>query len=112
MKTHDLFPPLVTAFPEADIPLDGLTAWLAQGVNFQVVFLSFDKETIVPEHTHEEQWEIVLEGTVDVTMNGKETRYQKGDRLYVAAGIPHSAVVHPGFRSIAFFNQPDRYKAK
>ena len=112
MKRNDVFPDIITSFPEADIPLEGLTAWLAQGTDFQVVFLTFEKETHVPEHTHDEQWEIVLEGMVDVTMNGKISRYQKGDRFFVSAGVPHSALVHEGFCSIAIFFQPDRYSMK
>jgi len=112
MNTHNIFPDIITSFPEANIPLEGVTAWLGQGNTFQVVFLSFDRDTHVPEHSHGEQWEIVLEGMVDVTMNGKETRYRKGDRFFVPDGVPHKAFVHKGFHSIAIFNQTDRYQAK
>ncbi|MFH1161081.1 MAG: cupin domain-containing protein [bacterium] len=112
MNTTSVFPGFVTALPLADIPIDGLTAHLAQGEKFQLVFMSFEKETHVPEHTHAEQLELVLEGTVDLTVNRMTTTYKKGDRFYIPAGIPHSAVVHAGFSSMAFFNQADRYRTK
>jgi len=56
--------------------------------------------------------EIVLEGEVDVTIGDKTARYSKGDRMHIPSGVVHSAFVHNGFCSMAFFDQPDRYRAK
>lgn len=107
-----IFPNPIRLLPEAEIPVDGLEAHIAQGSNFQILFMSFEKDAVIPAHSHEEQWEIVLEGMVDVTMDNKTVRYQKGDRLHVPADVVHSAFVHKGFCSIAYFNQADRYKAR
>jgi len=106
------FPDPILRLPQADIPVEGLHAYIAQGNHFQVVFMSFAKDTPVPAHSHAEQWEIVLEGMVDVTIDNETVRYRKGDRMHIQAGVIHSAFVHAGFCSMAFFDQPDRYQVK
>lgn len=106
------FPDLILRLPQADIPIEGLRAYIAQGDHFQMVFMSFEKDTPVPAHSHAEQWEIVLEGMVDVTIDNELVRYRKGDRMHIPAGIVHSAFIHAGFCSMAFFDQPDRYHVK
>jgi len=44
------------------IPLEGCKAYLFQGEKQQFIFMSFEKDIEVPEHSHENQWGIVLEG--------------------------------------------------
>lgn len=106
-----VFPDPVRRLPAVDIPVKGLETHLVQGDHFQIVFMSFDRDTDISAHSHAEQWEIVLEGTVDVTIDGKTVRYRKGDRLHIPAGVVHSAYIHAGYTSFAFFDQPDRYRS-
>ena len=98
--------------PKADINFDGLNAFLAQGENHQVVFMEFEKDVDIPKHSHESQWEIVLEGKVDLNINGKKQTYAKGDKFYIPKGVIHSGKVYSGYASIAFFNEKERYKKK
>ncbi len=74
--------------------------------------MKFDKETLIPEHSHAEQWELVVEGSVDMILGGKTKTYTKGDCFFIPKGTPHSAVVHKGYHSVIFFDQLDRYYAK
>jgi len=107
------FPNFILAYPEADIPLDGVRAWLLQGQeDGEVVFVHFEKETVVPEHAHGEQWEIVLEGSVEMTMNGETRNYGKGESFHIPASVPHSGLVHAGYRSMIVFEERDRYVPK
>jgi len=53
-----IFPGPILRLPAADIPIDGISAYLAQGEHFQMVFMSFEKDTIVPAHSHAEQWKL------------------------------------------------------
>ena len=73
--------------------------------------MEFEKDIEIPEHSHESQWEIVLEGKVDYCEAGKTHTYKKGDRFFVKRG-KHSANVYAGYSCIMFFNQKDRYKKK
>ncbi|HUW18355.1 MAG TPA: cupin domain-containing protein [Sedimentisphaerales bacterium] len=108
----EVFPGPITDLPEADIPLDGLKAYLSQAENHQILFMEFSEDIEVPEHSHESQWGIVLEGKVDLTIDGVERTYSKGDRVFIPKGAKHSAKIYAGYADISFFNQKDRYKTK
>jgi quercetin dioxygenase-like cupin family protein len=103
------FPKPIQNLPEANIPLDGVKAYLAQGEHHQVVFMEFMTDVTLPEHSHEDQWELVLEGTVDLWMSEKKHSFKRGDRFFIPKGVIHSAKVYAGYASIVFFNQKDRY---
>ncbi|MFH1843686.1 MAG: cupin domain-containing protein [bacterium] len=106
------FPEFIKALPELEVPFEGVEGWLLQGEAKQVAFVHFEHETVVPEHSHAAQWELVIAGEVHLNISGEEKFYQAGQGFYVPAGVPHGAVVGAGFRSVIFFDQVDRYQAK
>lgn len=106
------FPKPITGLPEADIPIKGIRAFLSQGPDHQIIFMEFSKDVDVPEHFHESQWGIVLEGRIDLTIDGVMKSYVKGDRFFIGKNVRHSARIHAGYTSMEYFNQADRYKAK
>jgi len=65
-----IFPKPILDLPQADVNLDGAKLYLVNGENEQVAFMEFEKDVEIPEHSHESQWEIVLEGKVDYFENG------------------------------------------
>ena len=65
-----IFPEPILDLPEADLPFEGAKSYLSQGENHQIIFMEFEKDAEVPEHSHESQWEIVLEGKVDYWEDG------------------------------------------
>ena len=107
-----IFPKPILDLPEADLPLEGVKAYLLQGKNHQIIFMEFEKDEKVPDHSHESQWEIVLEGKVDYWEDGVKYSYGKGDRFFIQKGKKHSAKVYARYASIVFFNQEERYKRK
>ncbi len=109
---ESIFPQTIRNLPEVNILISGVKGYIVQGEKEQVVFMEFEKDVEVPEHSHESQWEIVLEGIVDYWEDGKKHTYTKGDRFYVQKGKKHSANVYAGYSCIMFFNQKDRYKKK
>ena len=60
-----VFPEPIRNLPEADIPLDGLTAYLSQLDSHQILFMEFEKDVDLPEHSHADQVGIVLEGKIE-----------------------------------------------
>jgi len=106
------FPQPITALPEADIPINGIKAFLSQGENHQIIFMEFTEDADLPEHSHESQWGIVLEGKIDLTIDGIELTFTKGDRYFIPKGVRHSGKIYSGFTVMEFFNQIDRYKIK
>ena len=107
-----IFPQPIRGLPQVAIPFDGVNGYLVQGIKEQVVFMEFEKDVDIPEHAHENQWEIVLEGTVDYWQDGKKHTYKKGGRFFVEKGKKHAAHVHAGYSCIMFFDQKDRYLKK
>jgi quercetin dioxygenase-like cupin family protein len=107
-----VFPEPIVDLPEADIPIKGLNAYLAQGLNHQILFMEFAADAHVPEHSHESQWGIVFEGRIDLTINDVNKSYTKGDRYFIPKGVKHSAKIYAGYADITFFNQNNRYKEK
>ena len=74
--------------------------------------MEFTRDVELPEHSHEAQWGVVLEGRIDLTIDGAKHTYTKGDRYFIPKGVKHSGKIYAGYADISFFNQKDRYKAK
>lgn len=108
----NIFPEPITKFHEADIPIDGVTAYLSQSDNHQIIFMQFDKDVDLPEHSHESQWGIVLEGRIDLIIDGNKNTYVKGDRYFIEKGVKHSGRIYAGYAYMTFFNEKGRYKCK
>ncbi|HOP73973.1 MAG TPA: hypothetical protein PLC07_02830 [Bacillota bacterium] len=70
------FPQPILNLPEADIPLKGVKAFLSQGKNHQIIFMEFSEDVDLPEHSHESQWGIVLEGEIELIIGGVKNRYK------------------------------------
>ncbi len=73
----ETFPKPIRDLPEADIPLEGVKAYLSQSDTHQIIFMEFEKDVDLPEHSHAAQIGIVLEGRIDLTIAGKTKTYQK-----------------------------------
>jgi quercetin dioxygenase-like cupin family protein len=108
----DIFPAPVMRLPEANIPLDGVKAYLSQGGGHQIIFMEFSKDVILPGHAHAGQWGVVLEGKIELTIGGILGTYEKGDRYYIPEGVLHFGKIYAGYADMTFFDQEDRYKAK
>jgi quercetin dioxygenase-like cupin family protein len=109
---RDLFPEPVLQLPEADIPLDGVNAYLSQGNGHQIIFMHFDRDIDLPEHEHAAQWGIVLEGRIDLAIGGVMRTYIRGDRYFIPPNVPHFGRIYAGYADMTFFAQPDRYPVK
>jgi len=106
----NIFPDPILKLPLADIPIRGLKAYLSQGDTHQILFMEFAEDVDVPEHSHESQWGVVLEGRSELTIDGEPQVFEKGDQYYIPAGMVHSAKIYAGYADVTFFNQPDRYQ--
>jgi quercetin dioxygenase-like cupin family protein len=112
MENNNFFPHIITALPQADISLNGLTSYLIQCTDHQIVFMSFEEEARVAEHRHAAQWGVVLSGKIELTINGEKQFYEKGDTYFIPTNAPHSAKVAAGYKDLTLFDEGDRYKQK
>lgn len=106
----NIFPNPILELPLADISIQGLKAYLSQGDTHQILFMEFSEDIEVPEHAHESQWGVVLEGKSELIIDGVHNIFKKGDHYYIPSGVVHSAKIYAGYADITFFNQPDRYQ--
>ena len=108
----NIFPTPIQALPEADIPIDGIKAYLSQASDHQIIFMEFEKDADLPEHFHAAQVGFVLRGKIELTIDSVKSEYKKGDIYYIPEGIKHSGKIHAGYADITFFNETDRYQKK
>ena len=74
--------------------------------------MNFNEDIDLPEHSHESQWGVVLEGKIDLTIDGVAKTFIKGDNYFIPAGIRHSGKIYAGYADITYFSQKDRYNIK
>jgi quercetin dioxygenase-like cupin family protein len=67
----------------------------------------------VPEHFHNyAQWGIVIEGRMELIVNGKTRICEKGDEYVILSGAKHYAKFLSNSRVIDFFSEKSRYSLK
>lgn len=106
------FPAFITHLPEADIHADSIRGWILQGENQQVVFFDIEAGATVPAHSHGEQWGVVVEGEMELTVEGETRTFRAGDSYHIRAGALHSAAFRTRFRAIDVFADPARYQTR
>jgi len=112
-KHTNEFPTVITALPEADMPFQGMKAWILQGEKHQLIFFEMQPTAVVPEHRHNyPQWGMVIEGKMKLTINGKTRLCQKGDEYLIPAQAKHRATFQTKTRVMDFFSEKTRYKTK
>ena len=108
----NIFPDPIRNLPEADIPIGGIRAYLSQAEDHQLIFMQFENDVDLPEHSHAAQIGFVLDGRIDLTIDGIKREYCKGDIYYIPEGVKHFGKIYAGYADITFFNEPNRYNAK
>ena len=73
---------------------------------------AYQVELEVTEHSHGNQWGIVVAGEMELTIGGETRVFGQGDSYYIPAGVTHGAILYAGFRALDFFEDRDRYKVK
>ena len=58
---------------------------------------------IVPTHTHDVEWGIVVEGEIEMTLGSRVERHPAGSTHWIPAGLPHSFRFAPGTSSVHYF---------
>jgi quercetin dioxygenase-like cupin family protein len=103
---------IISSHPEADIPIEGLKSRLVQAGEQQFVFMEFEKDVEIPPHSHNAQWGVVLDGEMEITINGVMHHLKKGDTYSIEKDEVHSAKIKAGYKDMTLFDKADRYKAK
>ena len=107
------YPKVITRLPEADIPIKHIRAHILQGKKHQLVFFEMEPSALVPEHDHDyDQWGMIIEGKMELTIDGETRICTKGDEYVIPARVKHWAKFLCKSRVMDFFSEKDRYKIK
>ena len=106
------FPEFIMNLPEADIPFPGVHGKISQAPDHQILFLDIDPIGQVLPHRHGEQWGIVVEGEMELTIGGVTRKYQAGDSYHIPANVEHAATFSSRVRVIDVFADVNRYRAR
>lgn len=106
------YPEVITSLPRADILFEGVKGWLSQAADHQIVFFEIQAIGEVAEHTHGDQWGIVFDGEMDLTIGGETRTFRRGDRYFIPESVPHKATFRKKTRLMDFFADRDRYLPK
>ncbi|MEI2804697.1 cupin domain-containing protein [Albidovulum sp.] len=107
-------PAFIRALPALDLPFpdDAVRTNAVRSDAGLVVFFTFLKDFDLPPHSHKGQWGTVLEGAIELTLNGVTRRYGPGEPYDIAAGTVHSARIPAGTVVMDVFEEPDRYRLR
>ena len=95
--------------PEINVPVPGIRGWKAGGTEGLVVFFEISPGSVLPEHSHCYQWGIVIDGEIELTIDGEARVYRKGDSYTIPEGVSHSGQIEKGCLAMDFFSDPNRY---
>ncbi len=110
--TEIRFPECIKNLAKAKLNFPGVTGWVSQGKNEQIVFFEIEAGGVVTPHSHGEQYGFVIDGELELTI-GDDTRiYKKGDSYHIPEGVVHSGEVKTFVRVMDFFADVERYQTE
>lgn len=112
LMSKEIYPKMIKDLPEMDTPFKGVKGWMLQGRDRLLVFFDIEPIAQIPEHSHREQWGVLIEGEMELVVNGVKNVYRKGDHYYIPAGALHSVTVRTRSKAIDLFADVNRYKPK
>lgn len=112
MTEKILFPEMIEKLPDVDINFPGVKGKLFQGKEMQAVFFTLEGPADIPPHAHQAQWGVILEGEVEMTIDGQTRTLKQGDSYFIPTGAVHSAHVLSSMKALDFFSEPNRYQPK
>lgn len=98
------FPESVRRLPRAS--LAGAEVFVHDAGTTQILFIEVPAghpEVVVPTHTHDVEWGVVVEGEIEMTFGDRVERHGAGATHHIPAGRPHSFRFRPGTSSIHYF---------
>ena len=98
------FPESVHRLPHR--ALAGIDVYVHDDGRSQVLFMELPPDRPAAEvarHTHDVEFGIVVEGAIEMNLDGRVERHGPGSSHLIPAGLPHSFRFEPGTCSIHYF---------
>jgi len=76
--------------------------------NCEIYFATYPSGAVIEPHQHKtDNWGVITDGELLLTMNGEESRYGPGEWYHVPANIEHAARFTKDTREVEFWFDPD-----
>lgn len=104
-------PDFIRAMPALDIPFpeEAVTTRALRSEAGLMVFFTFHQDVTLPAHSHKGQWGTVLEGELELTIDGEARIYRPGEAYSIPSGKVHAVKIKSGTVALDLFEEPDRY---
>lgn len=112
MELSEPYPDIIEELPDVDYPVEGVRGKLLQAGDYQIAFYDIDPIGAVPSHSGAAQWGIVVEGEMELTVDGESRTVKKGDSYYLPAGAEHSVTFRTHARVLDLYAEANRRQAK
>lgn len=109
---NNFYPEFIRNLPKASLPMERVIGYLFQGISGQICFFDFEADIKVPTHSHGNQWGVVLEGEISLTIGDETKLFRKGDSYFIPAGVEHSAEIKQECKAMDIFEDSNRYNPK
>ena len=105
------YPAFIQAFPGLAVPFspEQVRIHAIRSDAGLVVFFDFLQDVAIPPHAHKGQWGTVVEGEIELTIDGVPRVFGPGASYDIPAGTVHAVRIKAGTKAIDVFEEPDRY---
>lgn len=107
----NFFPDFIQSLPKPNSPVV-MNARIVPSEYVLPMFYEIDHFVEVPEHKHGAQWGVVLEGEMELVIEGIAQIYRRGDTYFVPSGALHIARINAGYKGVDVFADAHRYEVK
>jgi quercetin dioxygenase-like cupin family protein len=88
---------------------DGVLVRIVEGERITLSIIELEPETLVPEHTHDnEQIGVLLSGSLVFTIDGEQRQLRPGGTWRILGNVPHEAQAGPDGAVVAEAFSPIR----
>ena len=102
---YDRFPPRIRSLEPFS---ERFEAFRLAARNCDVLFASYPAGTRIEAHIHDtENWGVITGGEMMLTVAGRETRYEPGDRYHIAPRTLHAVRCAVDTEEIEFWFTPE-----
>ena len=112
IQFQGLLPEEVLALPIVEVPVDGVTGFVMNDDEKQVVFFVFEEGVPVADHAHCAQRGTVISGEMVMDVEGRTNLYQAGDHYHVPEGVSHRTSFGKRTVLVDMSDDPERYPVR
>jgi quercetin dioxygenase-like cupin family protein len=88
---------------------NGVAGWTVDGARVTLALIELEPDSVVPEHSHEnEQVGVLLRGSLRFTVGGDERELSPGGTWRIASNVPHNVVTGPDGATLVEVFAPGR----